>query len=112
MTNHKEEQELELEALKSIYPEEFSSEYFSRVHDYVNTYTCKSIGNRLNTTLHEFISLLMDTSVFFLKFLKCSWKTLKFKSLPLILAINTKCTSSSRSFDYKILYKILELPSH
>lgn len=27
MTDHKEEQELELEALNSIYPDEFSSEY-------------------------------------------------------------------------------------
>ena len=29
MTDHKEEQELELEALNSIYPEEFSREYQS-----------------------------------------------------------------------------------
>lgn len=30
MTDHKEEQELELEALNSIYPDEFSSEYIKK----------------------------------------------------------------------------------
>ena len=32
MTDHKEEQELELEALNSIYPEEFSREYQSYLY--------------------------------------------------------------------------------
>ena len=34
MTDHKEEQELELEALNSIYPEEFSREYQSSYQSY------------------------------------------------------------------------------
>ena len=45
MTDHKEEQELELEALNSIYPEEFFREYWSLCSSQIEAWTSPLPGN-------------------------------------------------------------------